>query len=102
MTPEQVKLVKESFRKVLPTAGVAADLFYDRLFEIAPEVRPLFPDDLVAQKKKFIAMLAIAVTNLHAVDKIASAGEDLGKRHVAYGVTAKHFAPGGAALLLTL
>jgi hemoglobin-like flavoprotein len=102
MTPEQVKLVKESFRKVLPTAGVAADLFYDRLFEIAPEVRPLFPDDLVAQKKKFIAMLATAVTNLHAVDKIASAVEDLGKRHVAYGVTAKHFAPVGAALLWTL
>jgi hemoglobin-like flavoprotein len=73
MTPEQVNLVKESFWKILPIAGVAADLFYDRLFEIAPEVRPLFPDDLVAQKKKLMAMLAVAVTNLHQVDKIASA-----------------------------
>jgi len=47
MTPEEVKLVKDSFRKVLPIAGVTADLFYDRLFESAPELRPLFPDDLV-------------------------------------------------------
>ncbi len=99
MTPEQVKLVKESFWKILPIAGLAADLFYDRLFEIAPEVRPLFPDDLVAQKKKLMAMLAIAVTNLHQVDKIAPAVEDLGRRHIAYGVTAKHFEPVGAALL---
>lgn len=102
MTPEQVNLIKDSFRKVLPTAGVAADLFYDHLFEIAPEVRPLFRDDLVAQKKKLIAMLATVVTNLHELDKIAPAVEDLGKRHVAYGVTAKHFEPVGAALLWTL
>jgi hemoglobin-like flavoprotein len=102
MTPEQVKLVKDSFRKVLPIAGVAADLFYDRLFEIAPEVRPLFSNDLVAQKKKLIAMLAIAVTSLHEIDKIAPAVEELGKRHVAYGVNAKHFEPVGAALLWTL
>ena len=102
MTPEQVKLVKVSFRKVLPIAGVAADLFYDRLFEIAPEVRPLFRDDLVVQKKKLIAMLATVVTNLHEVDKIAPAVGGLGKRHVAYGVTVKYYEPVGAALLWTL
>ena len=88
MTPEQVTLVQDSFKKVVPIAGTAADLFYDRLFEIAPEVRALFPDDLKEQKKKLIAMLATAVTNLHQVDSIVPAVEDLGKRHVAYGVTA--------------
>jgi|SRR5450631_1757183 hemoglobin-like flavoprotein len=102
MTPEQVRLVKDSFRKVLPIAGIAADLFYDRLFEIAPDVRPLFRDDLVAQKKKLMAMLSTVVTNLHQVDKIAPAVGDLGKRHVGYGVSAKHFEPVGAALLWTL
>lgn len=102
MTPEQVTMVQESFKKVVPIAGTAADLFYDRLFEIAPEVRSLFPDDLAEQKKKLITMLATAVTNLHQVDKIIPAVEDLGKRHVAYGVTAKHYEPVGAALLWTL
>jgi hemoglobin-like flavoprotein len=86
----------------LPIAGIAADLFYDRLFEIAPDVRPLFRNDLVAQKKKLIAMLSTVVTNLHQVDKIAPSVGDLGKRHVGYGVSAKHFEPVGAALLWTL
>jgi hemoglobin-like flavoprotein len=102
MTPEQVKMVQDSFQKIVPIAGTAADPFYQRLFEIAPEVRPLFPDDLAEQKKKLIAMLATAVTNLHQVDKIIGAVEDLGRRHVAYGVTAKHYEPVGAALLWTL
>lgn len=102
MTPDQVTMVQESFKKVVPIAGTAADLFYNRLFEIAPEVRPLFPDDLAEQKKKLIAMLATAVTNLHQVDKIIPAVEDLGKRHVAYGVTDKMYEPVGAALLWTL
>lgn len=102
MTPEQVGLVQDSFRKVVPIAGTAADLFYDRLFEIAPDVRALFPDDLKEQKKKLIAMLATAVTNLHQVGSIVPAVEDLGKRHVAYGVTAAMYEPVGAALLWTL
>ena len=102
MTPEQVKLVQDSFAKVVPIAGTAADLFYDRLFAIAPEVRSLFPNDLTEQKKKLMQMIATAVTNLHQVDKIISAVEDLGPRHVGYGVTAKHYEPVGAALLCTL
>jgi hemoglobin-like flavoprotein len=102
MTPEQVKLVQDSFQKVVPIADKAADLFYDRLFAIAPEVRPLFPDDLSEQKKKLMQMLGTAIANLHQVEKILPAVEDLGKRHVAYGVTPKHYEPVGAALLWTL
>jgi hemoglobin-like flavoprotein len=102
MTPEQVKFVTDSFRKVLPIAGITADLFYDRLFEIAPQLRSLFPEDLVAQKKKFITMLATMVTNLNEFEKIAPVVEDLGMRHVAYGVIAQHYEPFGAALLWSL
>lgn len=102
MTPDQVTLVQESFKQVAPIADKAADLFYDRLFMIAPEVRPLFPADLSEQKKKLMQMLATAVTNLHQVEKILPAVEELGRRHVSYGVTDKHFEPVGAALLWTL
>jgi hemoglobin-like flavoprotein len=102
MTPEQVKLVQDSFQKVVPIADKAADLFYDRLFTIAPEVRSLFPENLTEQKKKLMQMLATAITNLHQVEKILPAVQDLGKRHVAYGVTPKHYEPVGAALLWTL
>ena len=102
MTPDQVTLVQESFKKVVPIADKAADLFYDRLFTIAPEVRSLFPTDLSEQKKKLMQVLATAVTNLHQVEKVLPAVEELGRRHVAYGVTEKHFEPVGAALLWTL
>ena len=102
MTPQQIKLVTDSFMKVLPIAGVTADLFYDHLFEIAPEVRPLFPDDLVEQKKKFIATLAMLISNLHEFGKIAPVVANLGTRHVAYGIVAKHYEPFGIALLKVL
>lgn len=102
MTPEQIRMVQDSFRKVVPIADTAADLFYDRLFVLAPEVRPLFPDDLSAQKVKLIRMLATAVTNLHQVEAILPSVEDLGRRHVAYGVRQKHYEPVGSALLWTL
>lgn len=46
MTPSQIALVQSSFAKVVPIADTAAKLFYDRLFEIAPEVRPLFKRDM--------------------------------------------------------
>lgn len=102
MTPEQVKLVRDSFRKIVPIAGVTADLFYDRLFEIAPELRSLFFEDLVEQKKKFITMLATMVTYLDEFKKIAPVVTNLGMRHVAYGVIAKNYEPFGEALLWTL
>ena len=102
MTPQQIKLVQDSFSKVAPIASVAADLFYGRLFEVAPSVRSLFPDDLSEQKKKLMAMLGTAVGNLHKLEAILPAVKELGQRHKGYGVTAAHYAPVGAALLWTL
>jgi hemoglobin-like flavoprotein len=102
MTPEQITLVQTSFKKVVPIAGTAADLFYDRLFEIAPPVRALFPSDLTEQKVKLMAMLGTAVANLQQIETILPAVKALGERHKGYGVTADHYAPVGAALLWTL
>lgn len=102
MTPQQIELVQTSFEKVVPIAGAAADLFYGRLFEIAPEVRPMFPQDMTEQKTKLMAMLGTAVTNLHKLDEILPAVKAMGERHKGYGVTAAQYAPVGAALLWTL
>jgi hemoglobin-like flavoprotein len=102
MTPEQVALVQSSFKSVVPIASKSADLFYDRLFEIAPSVRQLFPADLSGQKLKLIGMLTTAVNNLHQLNTILPTVRELGSRHRGYGVTAEHYAPVGAALLWTL
>ncbi len=64
MTPDQVKLVQQSFAKVAPVSETAAVLFYDRLFEIAPTVRAMFPADMTEQRKKLMAMLAAVVNGL--------------------------------------
>jgi hemoglobin-like flavoprotein len=102
MTPYQITLVQTSFAKVLPIAATAADLFYGRLFEIAPGVRGMFPDDMTEQKKKLMAMLGTAVGGLTRLDTLVPAVRALGERHAGYGVTAAQFAPVGAALLWTL
>ena len=64
MTPDQVKLVQQSFSKVAPISDQAAVLFYDRLFEVAPSVRAMFPDDMTEQRKKLMGMLAVVVNGL--------------------------------------
>ena len=102
MTPEQVKLVQESFQKVTPIATQAGDIFYARLFEIAPEVRPMFPADISEQRDKLMKMLTVAVSNLHQLGTILPAVQSLGKRHVGYGVKDAHYDKVGEALLWTL
>lgn len=102
MTPEQVALVQESFAKVAPISDVAATLFYERLFEIAPEVKPMFPSDMTEQRKKLMVTLAYVVTGLDKLDAILPAASALAKKHIDYGVKPRHYAPVGAALLWTL
>ena len=102
ISASQVMLVRNSFAKVQLIADTAADLFYARLFELAPPVRRLFPADMTAQKRKLIAMLGLAVANLDTPEAFVAAVTELGRRHVAYGTVAAHFEPVGAALLWTL
>jgi len=102
MTPEQVKLVQASFAKVAPIADTAATLFYDRLFEVAPQVRTLFPDDMTEQKRKLMGMLTVVVNGLANLPAILPAASMLAKRHVAYGAQPAHYPVVGGALLWTL
>ncbi len=102
MTPEQAQLIQQSFTKVAPISEQAATLFYGRLFEIAPEVKPLFHADMAEQGRKLMGTLAVVVGGLTNLESILPAASALAKRHVAYGVRPSHYAPVGAALLWTL
>ena len=102
MTPDQVQLVQQSFSKVAPISETAAVLFYDRLFEIAPKVRAMFPTDMTEQRRKLMAMLAVVVNGLGDLPSILPAASALAKRHVGYGAKAEHFPVVGSALLWTL
>ncbi|MGO9700658.1 MAG: globin family protein [Xanthobacteraceae bacterium] len=102
MTPEQVKEIQESFKKVAPISEQAAALFYGRLFEIAPAVKPLFRGDMTEQGRKLMATLAVVVSGLSNLEGNLPAASALAKRHVGYGVKAADYTPVGAALLWTL
>jgi hemoglobin-like flavoprotein len=102
MTPDQVQLVQQSFAKVAPISETAAVLFYDRLFEVAPKVRSMFPTDLTEQRRKLMATLAVVVGGLGNLESVLPAASALAKRHVSYGAKAEHYPVVGAALLWTL
>ena len=102
MTPEQVQLVQQSFSKVAPIADQAALMFYDRLFEVAPQVKAMFPADMTEQRKKLMATLAVVVNGLSNLEQILPAASALATRHVAYGAKAEHYPVVGSALLWTL
>jgi hemoglobin-like flavoprotein len=102
MTPDQVQLVQQSFAKVAPISEAASVIFYDRLFEVAPQVKAMFPTDLTEQRKKLMATLAVVVGGLGNLESILPAASALATRHVGYGAKAEHYPVVGAALLWTL
>jgi hemoglobin-like flavoprotein len=102
MTPDQITAIQDSFAKVAPISAQAAALFYGRLFEIAPTVKPLFKGDMTEQGQKLMATLAVVVNGLSNLESILPAASALAKRHVGYGVKPIHYPIVGEALLWTL
>jgi NAD(P)H-dependent flavin oxidoreductase YrpB (nitropropane dioxygenase family)/hemoglobin-like flavoprotein len=99
---QQIDLIRASFAHVAPIKREAAALFYVRLFQIAPSLRPLFKGEMEAQGAKLMAMLSTAVANLDRLETIVPAVRALGARHAGYGVQAADYGPVAEALLWTL
>ncbi|HEY0218716.1 MAG TPA: globin family protein [Afipia sp.] len=102
MTPHQVDLVQTSFEKVAPHTELAAKMFYGRLFEIAPQVKPMFKNDMTEQGRKLMTALALVVNGLTNLDAVVPVAKKLAVGHLSYGVKADHYQPVGEALLWTL
>jgi len=102
MNASQIKLVQDSFAKVAPISEQAAVLFYNRLFEVAPSVKAMFPADMTEQRKKLMGTLAIVVNGLSNLGAVLPAASALAKRHVSYGAKPEHYPVVGGALLWTL
>jgi hemoglobin-like flavoprotein len=103
MSPEQKEIVKTTWAAVLPIADTAAGLFYDRLFAIDPSTRSMFANiDMVEQKKKLMQALAFVVNGLDRTEQLVPTIQNLGRNHVRYGVSDRHYDSVGAALLWTL
>jgi len=101
-TATDIRLVRETFDLVVPISGVAADMFYERLFYMAPSLRRMFPADMRDQKRKLMVMIATAVQSLTDLDTLMPQLMRLGARHAPYGVKDSHYQAVGDALIWTL
>lgn len=102
MEPKTVELVQTSWAKVVLIADSAGKLFYTHLFEADPNLKSLFKGDIDQQATKLVQMINLAVNRLDDLAVLVPALDQLGKRHVAYGVLPTHYQTVGAALLKTL
>jgi nitric oxide dioxygenase len=102
MTPEQLAIIRSNFAQVVGQKEAVGMLFYDRLFAIAPETRPMFKGDIVAQSRKLMDTLALAIGMLRDMPSLITTLEGLARRHVSYGVKDEHYAKVGEALIWTL
>jgi len=102
LTVAQKDLVQNSFIRIATIADDAAILFYQKLFELDPSLKPMFRGDVTEQRKKLMQMLTAAVKGLDRLEQLVPVVQDLGRRHGAYGVKESHYETVGAALLWTL
>ena len=102
MTPEHILLVQATFDEILPASNEVAAQFYRRLFEVDPTVQALFPDDMRPQQDMLMAMINTIVNGLWHIDALVPVLQQLGQRHVTYGVQTAHYDVVGAVLLWTL
>jgi nitric oxide dioxygenase len=102
MTDDQIALIQTSWAQVEPVSDIAAQLFYDRLFDTAPQVRPMFSGDMEDQGRKLMAMIGMVVKALPRLSEIVPNVQELGRRHALYGAAPEHYTVVGDTLLWTL
>ncbi len=99
MHAHQIDQIRDCFVHVVFDPERAARLFYGRLFELAPETRPLFQRDMDEQGRMLISALATIVTGLDRFESMVPTLQALAIRHVGYGVERRHYAPVGVAMV---
>ncbi|WP_045856298.1 globin family protein [Teredinibacter purpureus] len=102
ITARQKQLVQESFSKVAPIADQAAEIFYTKLFEFDPGLRPLFKNDMKSQGRKLMSTLKVAIKGLDDLNSLVPVLEKIAVQHLDYGVRAQDYTPVGNALLYAL
>lgn len=101
-TDREIEVVRETWAKASADPDAAATLFYGKLFEAAPGVKPLFTADMKEQGRKLMQMIGIAVNNMENIEQIVPALIELGERHDKYGAEDDHYPVVGEVLIDTL
>jgi hemoglobin-like flavoprotein len=102
LTEVDVAHIGRTFTLIETRGDDFAVLFYNHLFEIA-DVKHMFKEkDVTKQGRKLIAMLKTAIKFIRSPETLVPTLEQLGIRHIDYGVRPEHYAPVGASLVWTL
>jgi hemoglobin-like flavoprotein len=101
MDSATINLLRSSFEDIASRKVDVAAIFYDRLFEVAPGVRPMFRSDMEEQRKKLIAALSTIVQYVDNGEKLVSYVSSMGRRHQGYGAKPEHYDVVGQVLLWT-
>jgi hemoglobin-like flavoprotein len=99
MTPEQIDLIRKSFDALWPIRRKLGEQFYDRFFELAPDTKDLFPDDMERQLLKLMDTIAAIVGALDEREMFQSIISHTGRKHARFGVQPSHFVAFGDALM---
>ena len=99
---QEMVRIRKNWALAVAAGDIVGTIFYAKLFEIAPEVRHLFPEIIDDQARKLLQTLNWIVDHLEDGEQLIATAEALAKRHVRYGVEESHYAAVGAALVETL
>ncbi|HAI77097.1 MAG TPA: hypothetical protein DCM08_12705 [Microscillaceae bacterium] len=91
MLESHIKLVKDTWFNVVCHATEAGGIFYEKFFELEPNARALFKEDIQQQKHKLVMAISVIFTKVHKLDHIEEEVKFLAKRHVHYGVDVAFF-----------
>jgi hemoglobin-like flavoprotein len=95
-------LVRRSFESAQAVLHVVPDLFYERLFYLAPSLRHLFPQDMREAKRRLVPMLGSIIDSLEHPGVLLTLLHHLGRRLAGRGVTRVHYEIIGETLIWTL
>lgn len=86
-TPEQIRLLQDSFQTVARQGEAFVARFYENLFSVYPATRLLFEEArLVKTQKQVLNALVVTINGLREPDKLEPFLKQLGARHARYGI----------------
>ncbi len=98
-----VELIRNSFEDIKPRGEELTTCFYDLLFEIHPQIKPMFEHlSMKEQGKKLLSALSTIIVSLEDSEQLTAFLKGLGIRHIGYGTKGKHYHAFGECLLQAL
>lgn len=98
-----ISALETSFDHIATRGDELMDVFYARLFTVAPGVEPLFAGtDLKRQKGMLLAALILLRRSLRDLESVTPKLRDMGARHVRYGAQPEHYPVVGEVLISSM